>query len=270
MSEENAVIEPQEEMEDVLNPEETPVEGSENTETEEGKSEEPKGKEEPKEKPKKSFDDRIAELKRQTWEAREAQRRAKEEADRLEALRSEQTPKKPNIDDYDDTAAFEKATDEYYKTVYENQSKQNARKSESAFAERQSYQAKQTKFDLAEREAEKNESYAKQRQEVTNLLREFQANEVARGIIEAQENGPKIITYLSQNPEEALELVQSSPQAVQRKLGIIEGRLTVKQPKKKITKAPDPINPGSTGGGGASGDPSKWSQAEYNAKMNGR
>lgn len=66
-------------------------------------------------------------------------------------------------------------------------------------------------------------------------------------ILQESDNGGEVAYYLAKNTAEADRISQLSPIAIAREVGKIESRLA-EPPKKKISGAPDPLNPVSSGG----------------------
>ena len=90
-------------------------------------------------------------------------------------------------------------------------------------------------------------------------------------IIVSSENGPELMYELAKNREEYERIAKLSPLAVARELGKLEVKLAAraseqKAEPKKLTKAPQPIEPVGSGGAGkvrkSITDPD-ISQAEY-------
>lgn len=89
-----------------------------------------------------------------------------------------------------------------------------------------------------------------------------------------KEAGPEVAAYLADNPNESVKLHSMPVSSALREIGKIEARLmkpTTQAQPPKITQAPEPITPlGGSTGAGVMKDPSKMTQAEWNAFMEKR
>lgn len=81
------------------------------------------------------------------------------------------------------------------------------------------------------------------------------------------ENAGEVAYFLATNEEKAKEISQLSPYKQAIELAKIEAKLNVK-PNKKVSNAPDPIDPVKPNGDVSKTDPSKMSFAEYEQYMN--
>ena len=81
------------------------------------------------------------------------------------------------------------------------------------------------------------------------------------------ENAGDVAYFLATNEEKAKEISQLSPYKQAIELAKIEAKLNVK-PNKKVSNAPDPIDPVKPNGDVSKTDPSKMSFAEYEQYMN--
>jgi hypothetical protein len=83
--------------------------------------------------------------------------------------------------------------------------------------------------------------------------------------IKDSDMGPDVAYYLGKNPDLAEKIARLNPAAQVREIGKIEARLEInKEPVKRPSKAPAPIEPVS-GGKASTVDPGQMSQAEYEA-----
>lgn len=78
------------------------------------------------------------------------------------------------------------------------------------------------------------------------------------------EIAPKVMVYLTKNPDEVDRIVKLSPARQAAEIGKIESKLSVVE-KVKPSSAPAPIKPVGSRGGMASGDPEKMSMEQYEA-----
>jgi hypothetical protein len=90
------------------------------------------------------------------------------------------------------------------------------------------------------------------------------------GNIKDSEVGPEVALYLADHPEEAENIYNLSPSATARAIGRIEAKLeSPPEPKDKLlTKAPDPVSPGSGGGIAPKGNGDNLSDEDYIAREN--
>jgi hypothetical protein len=75
---------------------------------------------------------------------------------------------------------------------------------------------------------------------------------------------PKLMVYLTKNPEEVDRITKLSPARQAAEIGKLESKLSVVE-KVKPSSAPAPIKPVGSRGGAASGNPAEMSQAQYEA-----
>jgi hypothetical protein len=75
---------------------------------------------------------------------------------------------------------------------------------------------------------------------------------------------PKLMVYLTKNPEEVDRITKLSPARQAAEIGKLESKLSVVE-KVKPSGAPAPIKPVGSRGGAASGNPAEMSQSQYEA-----
>jgi len=78
------------------------------------------------------------------------------------------------------------------------------------------------------------------------------------------EIAPKLMVYLTKNPEEVDRIAKLSPARQAAEIGKMEAKLSVVE-KVKPSSAPAPIKPVGSRGGNTSGNPAEMSQAQYEA-----
>lgn len=84
--------------------------------------------------------------------------------------------------------------------------------------------------------------------------------------IKDSDMGPDVAYYLGKNPDIAEKIARMNPAAQVREIGKIEARLeNTKEPVKRPSKAPAPIEPVGGGKGSSSDDLGNLSQAQYEA-----
>lgn len=280
-------IEPQEEIEEVLaevtetlDPEETEEEVTEEVEeaTEEA-TEEPAEEDKPKKK-KKTMEERRTELKKSTWEMRDAERksneaaaRAQEQAERVEnvlrALEEKQAATEhtssrpvsenfPEYEDYQDAVMDWKIKGSQKPVVKPaattqqgptkdytnwNHAREDAISAHDDFEENEGklMNALSSRIDGSATQLVQNKQVAEARQ-ITDIIIDSKA-------------GTKLVQYLGKNPEKMREISRLSPMKAAMELGKLEDRM-LNPPKKKSTTAPKPPSK-VTGSGGAGAQKSK-------------
>jgi len=274
--ENQAVGEPQDELKDILG-DETPQEGQQQAEEAQDDAEKPEEGQDDAEKPaaeeeqpkpkRKSLDARLQDLKTRTWEMREAERRAKEEADRLEKLKTEvNESKRPDPAQYDDDEKYHADVEAYYEKKAELKAQQEAK----AAADRQTAQQQQqealARWDVAKAKAmEQDENFEVSEFKVGKICRAYGNTALAQAIT-TSDIGTKLVTYLGKDLDEAERIAAMQPMAAARELGKLEAKLS-RKPEKKFTRAPAPVE-SETSGRGAPKDVATMSQAEYNKRRN--
>jgi len=276
MAEESEIVhpEPQQEVEEVLGETTTTEEEVvEEKETQDPPAEEEKAEEKPEEKPKKkgkTAEERIREIAQKTAEMRERERRAiakEKEIEEREAKLNDTGP--PNPDKFDDYDKYNEAMRVYHE-------KQARIKVER---EKKDYLLKEKKQEELKRRMagwdgrrelaiEANPNYVAAENKVAHRFKSFD-NLTAVEEITIDPNGPKIIEYLSNNPEQLLDIADSDQRDTVRKISAISAKMDIK-PAKKITKnLKKPITPGDQSGG-APKSVHNMTQREYNIYMNNK
>ena len=151
---------------------------------------------------------------------------------------------KPTLEefDYDEDAYNQAIIDQRVREAAAKAVAENMRQIEQEKAKR-SFEDKVNRFVDKVRKAN-IETYE---EDVTNLIDNVQLPMDVIEAIHEDDKGPEIMAYLGRNLDIADELTSLSPVQAGRKLSEISMKFTAK-PKKKITKAPDPIKPSSSGG----------------------
>lgn len=175
-----------------------------------------------------------------------------------------QSEGKPNVDDFTSHADFvEKLTD--WKT-------KQALKEHTQALEQSRLQTEQA--NAAKSYSDRAKAFLEKHPDFNEVLADIETplSATVKEIIVSSEMGPELAYELAKNPEEFERVCKLPPLAAAREMGKLESRLTVSAPQekktelKKITKAPNPVNPVGTGGKGAApkslSDPT-ISQAEY-------
>ena len=255
-------IETIEEVDDIESIEDEVVESKETTETEE------EDKETPVKKPKKSLDDRLAEINTSTWNMREAERKANNALEnanaaiaKMEAVSAKAGDPKPEQDDFDDTGEWIEAL-----TTWKAKHNGDPAKPEVS----QNNQNQQTPVGWVERRSkavEKLKGYVDNEKVVQSVMNHY-GNVAMQTLLMESERGAEIIHHLGKNHGELERIAQLSPLSVSKEIGKMEDRLTSK--RNKTTKAIAPISPVSGGSGSASPatDWANMSDEEFAKKRN--
>lgn len=230
--------------------------------TEQPKTEKPEeqpAKAESEEKQSRGVQKRLDELRRQAGDAQRMNERllalmektlVKGESPRVEAPSG--PPKRENFESYED---YLEARADYQVASRLKEIEQRAeQRKQQEVIERLEKTWEQRLSDAAS----KNESLEEYIETVGTKI-----SGLAGVAIKEAEKGVEIVEFLGDNPAELRRISQLSPAAQVREIGKIEARLEVKEPVKKPSKAPPPIEP--VGGSSKSGDPNAMSQAEYEA-----
>lgn len=284
MNEKSAVVEPQDEVEELLegdqdqtdqstetaqeeNAAEEKAEGEE-TEEKADDSEEKKEDEEKKARGRKSLDERLKEISRKTWEMREQERQLKAERERLEEVKKTGSKlEEPKIDNYDDHDKYVEDMRKYATTLAEMKAEEKAAEMARTARQNQSEEKKFQKWHYErEKELEKNPDFDRDANTVRRVLDIYNATHIAAAIIES-DDGVGLVKYLAKNLDAAEELAQQPEIKGLMGLGKIASKLNQKPAKKKVSSAPPPVGK-DKGGGGANSNWAKMSQAEYNRRRN--
>ena len=248
-------------------------------ETVEGEKVEAKVESDPvveKEKARNRLSDR---LKEQTYHRRQAEREA-------EALRKENAELKartaiksePDPEDYsdrnkyaEDREAWKKAETAKIKAETEKEIRQKQQQ------EAQEAQLEKQKEGYLKSRAEvmkDDPKYHEYEKDIDKVVEAFEAPEIQDLILAASKQGPLIVSYLGQNPDELEEIASASPRERVFRMGKLIAKLEAK-PAKTISTAPNPTRsekgsaPRTPAPSGKAYDPSKESFREYSARING-
>jgi hypothetical protein len=224
-------------------------------------------------KKKKSIDDRIAELKKQTYVAREAQRQAQETQRQLEETRQRiehaqtQALKEPNIDNYQTTQEYQQAINQYV----DQKSKIEAARMANEHLRQQNQQNAIQKTVATwqfkkEQAIAKDPTFIQQERQVESALRAFNSHPIIEQSIIESDISTELVTYLGLNPEVMERVAQSHPGNALKELGRIEAQLSAKV-KKVNTPLPTPPS-GIPSGSGAPAGYSNLSFADFERKRN--
>lgn len=263
MSEQEAIVEPQDEVKEEI--QEEPQE-----ETQEVQEE---SKEEAKEekKPKKTIDDRIKEIHRRTAEMRETERRAQEAhrqaQEALQQLKEQQGQlKEPDINDYDDDAKYKEDLSKFY----QKQAELNAQKTiqdrlyQNEVQKRQSETMANWEYKRTQ-EMEKNPEFEMNEMKLTRVLGHFRANHLAQAITES-EQGAQLVNYFAKHNDEVEKIAQLPPMSAIKEIGRLEAELS-RTKQKTITSAPAPVTL-EKGGGGAPNNLANMNFKDFAAMRN--
>lgn len=259
----------EEELEKEESTEEETEEGEEVAETEEGQETEEVKPEAQKKKNKKSFDDRKKELAAQTYRMREQERKTNEALEELKlaqekaTIQSSDTPK-PLSEDFDTHDEFidsltgwaaQNAVNKYAKGELDKTTKSDMADQEA--------KANQEWHLKREKGVAKYKGYAENEDMLTKILTSYPNKTMLTGITTSA-NAIELVQYLGKNWEEAERIAQLPHITSAMEIGKLEERL-VNRPK-KITKARAPLSKVRTSGGSA---PSKSnSTLDWIAKRN--
>ena len=95
---------------------------------------------------------------------------------------------------------------------------------------------------------------------------------IAKAILES-DSGPQVAAYLHDNPGETMRLARLSPLAAAMEIGKLSARINSPTPaplKPRVSKAPEPINPGGSGSTSPTKDPFEMTMAEHAAHYKGK
>ena len=215
-------------------------------------------------KPKTSYQKRIDEITalRREAEKREADAQRDRDYWREQALKNE--PKKepepekvegkPKLDDFSSYEDYTEALTDW-KVTEALKGQSEAQKRAQAEAEKQSVvQSYRTRADSF------SESHPDFDAVVTNPR--LPVSEAMAEAAFTSEKGPELLYYLGTNPEEAHRISQLPPYQAAMEMGRLEAKFT-SQPARNQSRAPDPLDPISPGGGNATVDPDKMSADQW-------
>lgn len=199
-------------------------------------------------------------------------RSAERRAERLEAL-LEKTLTKPSepLPAQEPVKQATEPTVEQFKTYEEYIAAMADYKAEQKFRE---WETRQKQAEAQRAKAEQQTAFQKRAEEFRLAHPDFDEVVFSSGTaisepmaeaIAISERGPQVAYYLGNNPEEARRLFDLSlrnPIAAAREIGLLEGKLSLPQPR-TTTKAPPPIQPLSAGGGTLSPDPEQMTMDEW-------
>lgn len=187
--------------------------------------------------------DRLTYEKHEAKRQAEAERKAREELEqRLKALESRQNlPEgKPKLSDFEEEKyGFDEEARQaaYFEALAEWKIEQKYKSEQEA---RQQTEYKQRQEALEKKFSEEVETYIQQNQSYYNDVMQLPLmSQDKLDLLRSQ--GPKMVHYLSRNPEEAAKYVQSDFASAAIQLGSLTARLQNVKPSPKASKAPDPV-----------------------------
>lgn len=228
----------------------------------------------PKQKKKQTFQDRINEL---TAKTRETERREQALLERLAALEAA-TKKEPELppvepagaigpqpDEVDENGDLKYALGQFDPEYIRDFTRFTIAQEAEAFKEQQEAQRKQAELQTEQQVAQAawNEKMIAAEAELPDirekgesLIQTFDTIDAGYGeylasTLMALDNGPEVLYYLSDNPDETKKIVASGPVAATIALGKLDAQMT--KPKatvKKVSEAPTPPPTRARGSGG--------------------
>ena len=229
-----------------------------------------------KEKAKRRLSDRLRE---QTYHRRQSERENEALRRENEALKAKVTPKnEPDPDDYSDRDKYNsdrEAWKEQERGKIRAEESERIRR-ESAQSARQSEAEKQKEAYLSSRPdaIKEDPKFHEYELEIDKVVEAFDAPEIQDLILAAKKQGPKIVVYLGNNPDELEEIASASPRERSFLMGKLVAKLEAK-PVKTISTAPNPTRsekgsaPRPAAPSGRAFDPSKETFREYAKRTNG-
>ena len=188
------------------------------------------------------FERRLANAYRKAGEERaraeEAQRRATELQQQLEALRNPVDPNEPKLEQFDDIEKFAEAKAKYRseKLLKEREEKE---KSEAATRSQTEFQNRLSQ-NWETRTAEVDDKYP----DFDEVVGDIKPTTWFTQAIMSAENAPDVAYHLGKHPEEAHRIAKLAPIDGIREIGKMEAKLALQPDKPKTpSKAPEPIQP---------------------------
>lgn len=213
----------------------------EKTEAIEGQEEKQESPELEKEKAKKRLSDR---LKEQTFKWREEQRKSEALAKELQELKAKLTVKsEPKPDSYDDRDKYDQDHEAWIE-----QERERIRREESEKLTRKQQEAKELEEIRKQEEdykagragvAKEDPNLSEHEKMIDEVVESYEAPEIRELIYGQRKQGPKLVSYLGNNPDELEKLANASP----RERLVLMGKLLAKleaKPVKTISSAPNP------------------------------
>ena len=213
----------------------------EKTEAIEGQEEKQESPENEKEKAKKRLSDR---LKEQTFKWREEQRKSEALAKEVQELKAKLTIKdEPRPDSYDDRDKYDRD-----RGTWEEQERARIRKEESERLTRKQQEEREIE-EIRKQEddykagragvAKEDPNLSEHEKLIDDVVEEYRAPEIRELIYGQRKQGPKLVSYLGNNPDELEKLANSSPKERLVLMGKLLAKLEAK-PVKTISSAPNP------------------------------
>lgn len=216
------------------------------------------------EKPKSSYQKRIDEITalRREAEKREADAQRDRDYWREQALKNE--PKKeepeskpegkPKLDDFSSYEEYTEALTDW-KVTEALKGQTEAQKRAQAEAEKQA---------VVQTYRSRADSFAATHPDFDSVVTNPRLP-ISEAMAEAaftSEKGPELLYFLGTNPEEAARISQLSPYQAAMEMGRLEAKFT-SQPARNQSRAPDPLEPVTPGGGNTTVDPDKMSVDQW-------
>lgn len=234
-------------------------------EPEEGKDTPPIGKKKPNKVPAKV---RIRELTRDKYKLERENADLKAKLDKTsDTPPDERKEKKPEPGDFESYEKYQEALMDW------KLDQRHARDAEKQAEEEEANDLKETEkvfYNRLEEFGNKNEDFF----DLVINNKDLKITEDMFNAVIDSEHAAEVLYHLGKNPEETAKIAALSPIAVIREIGKIEAQFTGNtepepEPKKKITKAPDPITP-INGTGKAEKEPGEMSNEEYRRWRQGK
>ena len=187
------------------------------------------------------FQKRINTVTRQKYAAENRADAAEEELRRLKVERPVLVGDVPTLE------AFDYDEDKFQDAKIKHQVAQEVSKFRQESEVNQAETVRnQASAEFARKVKEANiEGYA---EAIGNLVESAPIPSEVLTMIQQDEKGPELAYYLATNLDIASEIAEATPMQAALKLGKISARLAA-QPKKKLTKAPKPVETAGSGGG---------------------
>lgn len=194
-----------------------------------------------KEKAKKRLSDRLRE---QTFHRRQAERERDELRQKYEALAAKApTAKEPDPEDYSDRSKYTEDREAWKKAETARIEAEAVKKVHLKIKQdeqQQQFDKQKEGYIKGRAEAIKEDpKYHEYEKEIDKVVEAFEAPEIQDLILGAAKQGPRIVSYLGENPDELEEIASLSPSARIFRMGKLIAKLEAK-PDKKISSAPAP------------------------------
>lgn len=170
---------------------------------------------------------------------------------------------KPDPENFETHAEYVEALTDWKIEQREKSAKEQARKVE---LETEHEKTLKSHTERVKSFADKTEDF----NDVLEAVDHIPVSVTVQEIILSSENGPELMYELAKNKDEYARICKLPPIAAARELGKLESRLSPKaseekktEEPKKITKAPQPIAPVGSKGGGVQKTPESMNQQEY-------